>query len=152
MRIGELAAAAGVTTKAIRYYESAGVLPVPARQASGYREYNHGAVDRLAFVKAAQAAGLALAEIVDVVSARDNNGAPCDHVAAVLEQHASDLERRIAELTALLTQVRQLSDRAKTLDPDQCTPAQVCHLIPAPLRQGPTSSRSSSRASCAGHT
>ena len=130
MRIGELAATAGVTTKTIRYYESAGVLPAPARQASGYREYDHRAVDRLAFVKAAQAAGLTLAEIVDVVSARESAGAPCAHVAAVLEQHANDLERRIAELTTLLTQVRQLSARAKTLHPDQCTPAQVCHLIP----------------------
>jgi MerR family copper efflux transcriptional regulator len=96
MRIGELAATAGVTTKTIRYYESAGVLPAPARQASGYREYDHRAVDRLAFVKAAQAAGLTLAEIVDVVSARESAGAPCAHVAAVLEQHAHDLERRIA--------------------------------------------------------
>lgn len=130
MRIGELAAASGVTTKAIRFYETTGVLPAPARQASGYRQYDHGAIDRLAFVKAAQAAGLTLAQITDVISARDNSGAPCRHVADLLEQHAADLERRIAELTALLKQVRRLGDRATTLNPAQCHPSQVCHLIP----------------------
>src|SRR5690554_6745110 len=132
MLIGDLAAAAGVTAKTICFYESAGVLPMPARQASGYREYDHRAVDRLAFVKAAQAAGLTLAEVVEVVSARESSGAPCEHVAAVLAQHASELEQRIAELTALLAQVRQLGDRAKTLNPSECTPSQVCHLIPVP--------------------
>lgn len=130
MRIGELAAAAGVTTKTIRFYEDAGVLPVPTRQRSGYRDYDHSALDRLAFVKAAQAAGLTLAQISDVVSARDSSGAPCEHVAEVLEQHAAELERRITELNTLLSQVRLLEKRAKTLDPDQCTPAQVCHLFP----------------------
>jgi len=130
MRIGELAAAAKVTTKAIRFYEATGVLPVPSRQASGYRDYDHGAVDRLAFVKAAQAAGLSLVQIRDVISARDSSGAPCQHVAALLEQHALEMERRIAELTAVLTQVRRLRRRATTLDHAQCHPAQVCHVIP----------------------
>ncbi|AEI10785.1 MULTISPECIES: heavy metal-responsive transcriptional regulator [Cellulomonas] len=130
MRIGQLAAASGVTTKAIRFYEKAGVLPAPARQASGYRQYDHGAIERLAFVRAAQAAGLTLRQITDVVSARENSGPPCQHVVDLLEQHAGSLERRIAELTALLAQVRRLGHRATTLDPAQCHPSQVCHVIP----------------------
>jgi DNA-binding transcriptional MerR regulator len=39
MRIGELAAACGVTAKTIRFYEQAGLLPEPVRTADGYREY-----------------------------------------------------------------------------------------------------------------
>ena len=137
MRIGELATAAGVTTKTIRFYEDAGVLPDPSRRPSGYRQYDHGAVDRLAFIKAAQAAGLTLAQIRGIISVRDSNGPPCHHVAALLEQHAVELEQRIAGLTTLLTQVRQLGQRATTLDPTQCHPAQVCQVIPtaeAPYR------------------
>ncbi|MEV7527641.1 heavy metal-responsive transcriptional regulator [Agrococcus lahaulensis] len=136
MRIGELAAAADVTAKTIRFYETTGVLPAPTRQASGYRAYDHGAVDRIAFVKAAQAAGLTLAQIRDVISARDSSGAPCQHVAALLEQHAVELQRRISELTALLTQVRRLGQRANTLDPAQCDPALVCHVIPTAAHEG----------------
>lgn len=138
MRIGELAAAAGVTTKTIRFYEDTGVLPAPSRQASGYRQYDHGAVDRLAFVKAAQAAGLTLAQVRDIIAARDSSGAPCQHVAALLEQHAVELEQRIAELTALLTQVRRLGQRATNLDPAHCHPAQVCQIIPTTASEGPS--------------
>ncbi len=61
MRIGELAARSGLTAKTIRFYEQAGVLPEPARQPSGYRSYDDTALDRLRFVRAAQAAGLTLA-------------------------------------------------------------------------------------------
>ena len=120
-----------MTTKAIRFYETTGVLPAPARQASGYRQYDPDAIERLEFVRAAQAAGLTLAQIADVISVRDSSGPPCRHVAGLLEDHAADLERRIAELVALLEQVRLLRERATTLDPAECPRAsQVCHIIP----------------------
>ena len=40
MRIGELAERAGISTKAIRYYEQVGILSPPDRTASGYRSYD----------------------------------------------------------------------------------------------------------------
>ena len=136
VRIGELAGRTGLTTKTIRFYESAGVLPAPLRRPSGYREYDESAVDRLAFVRAAQAAGLTLAEIRDIIAVRDSSGAPCHHVLALLDAHAADLDRRIAELSALRADVERLRRRAGTLDPAACSPAAVCQLIPADvLRQ-----------------
>lgn len=130
MRIGELAARTGLTTKTLRFYESAGVLPAPQRRPSGYRAYDEGAVDRLAFVRAAQAAGLTLAEIRDVIAVRDGVGAPCHHVVALLDAHAADLDRRIAELVTLRADVERLRRRAGTLDPATCSPAAVCQVIP----------------------
>jgi DNA-binding transcriptional MerR regulator len=58
MRIGELAEQAGISTKAIRYYEQIGILAPPARTPSGYRSYDQAALGRLGFVRAAQAVGL----------------------------------------------------------------------------------------------
>lgn len=130
MRIGELAARAGLTVKALRFYESAGVLPAPARRPSGYRDYDEAALARLRFVKAAQAAGLTLAEVRQVVAVREHSGPPCRHVAALLDAHAADLDRRIAELTALRGEVRRLRDRADRLDPADCDDGAVCHVIP----------------------
>jgi DNA-binding transcriptional MerR regulator len=130
MRIGELAARAGLTVKALRFYESAGVLPAPARRPSGYRDYDEDALARLRFVKAAQAAGLTLAEIRQVAAVRAHHGRPCRHVTALLEDHAADLDRRIAELTALREEVRRLRDRADHLDPADCDTTAVCHVIP----------------------
>ncbi len=44
----------GVNPKTVRYYESIGVLPQPARTASGYREYDDSYVGRLTFIRSAQ--------------------------------------------------------------------------------------------------
>ena len=130
MRIGELAGRAGLTTKALRYYEQAGVLPGPARTASGYRDYDDTALARLRFVRAAQAAGLTLAEIRTVIAVREDQGAPCEHVTALLDRHAAALDERIAELGATRAEVRRLRDRAATLDPATCRADGVCHVIP----------------------
>ncbi len=129
MRIGELAQRAGTTAKTLRFYEQAGLLPEPERTRSGYRDYDEGVLDRLAFVKAAQAAGLTLAKIREVIAVRDDTGPPCEHVAALLDAHAADLDARIAELTALRDDVRRLRERARYLDPAACGADGVCHVI-----------------------
>ena len=57
MRIGEVAQRSGVPVKTIRYYEDIGVLDLPQRSASGYREYDDNVLERLAFVRSAQTVG-----------------------------------------------------------------------------------------------
>jgi MerR family copper efflux transcriptional regulator len=130
MRIGDLASRSGLTVKTLRFYEQAGVLPAAARLPSGYRDYDDTALPRLAFVKAAQGAGLTLAEISRVITVRDDDGPPCEHVTSLLDAHATDLDRRIAELTFLRAVITRLRDRAATLDPSTCDPSGVCHIIP----------------------
>jgi MerR family transcriptional regulator, copper efflux regulator len=129
MRIGELAERAGISTKAIRYYEQVGILSPPDRTASGYRSYDEAALGRLGFVRAAQAVGLTLGEIRQVVAFRDQGQAPCAHVTELLHRHAADLDARIRELQQLRGELQQLAERAATLDPEQCPPERVCHVI-----------------------
>ena len=62
MNISELAAKTGVTAKAIRFYEAAGVLPTPRRAANGYREYTDDDLCRLRLVVTLRSIGIALAE------------------------------------------------------------------------------------------
>lgn len=131
MRIGELARRSGVTAKALRFYEDAGVLPAPPRGPSGYRDYDESALSRLRFVRAAQAAGLTLGEVRRIIAIREHDGPPCSHVTELLRQHVHDLDRRIAELTRMRAEVRRLHERAATLDPATCGDADVCHVIPA---------------------
>jgi len=129
MRIGELAEQAGISTKAIRYYEQIGILAPPARTTSGYRTYDQTALRRLGFVRAAQALGLTLGEIRQIIAFRDDGSAPCAHVTALLQRRAAELERRIVELQQLRGHLQQLAERATTLDPKQCTPERICHVI-----------------------
>jgi MerR family copper efflux transcriptional regulator len=62
LRIGELAAASGLTRDALRYYERRGLLPRSRRTTGGFREYDGSAVDRVRFIKQAQAHGLSLSD------------------------------------------------------------------------------------------
>ncbi|MCT2108153.1 heavy metal-responsive transcriptional regulator, partial [Dietzia cinnamea] len=87
MRIGELAVASGTTTKTLRFYEEAGLLPAPERTANGYRDYTPAALARLDFVRRGRTAGLTLAQIREILDIRDAGVAPCQHVHALLEAH-----------------------------------------------------------------
>ena len=123
MRIGELAEQAGISTKAIRYYEQIGILTPPARTPSGYRSYDPSALGRLGFVRAAQAVGLTLGEIRQIIAFREGGQAPCAHVTDLLQRHAADLDARIAELQQLRGELRQLAERAATLNRSSARPS-----------------------------
>ena len=56
MKIGEVAGRSGVPAKTIRFWEDRHLLLAPARTASGYRDYDPAVLERLAFIRHAQAA------------------------------------------------------------------------------------------------
>lgn len=101
MRIGELAGRMGINAKTIRYYEEVGVLPRPVRSRSGYRHYGTDAIERLRFVQRAQAAGLSLKQIRQIMAIRDGGAAPCGHVRDMLATRLDEVRAHIAELIAL---------------------------------------------------
>ncbi|MDQ2728963.1 MAG: heavy metal-responsive transcriptional regulator [Actinomycetota bacterium] len=129
MRIGQVAAEAGVTTKALRYYERVGLLSEPARTASGYRDYSNAVLDRLRFIRAAQAVGLTLGEIRGVVAFAEQASPPCSHVLELVEDRAADLDRRSSELATLRDELRALAKRGRSLSPEACSPDLVCHIL-----------------------
>ena len=129
VKIGELAETAGVTTKAIRYYESIGVLDEPARTDAGYRSYGPDAIERLDFVKQAQATGLALAEIRSILEIKDRGGQSCAHTRALLKAHLDELDDKIAELQQARVELRSMYERAAELDPGECTDVNRCQVI-----------------------
>lgn len=121
MRIGEVAAKAGVPAKTIRYWEGEGLLAAPARTSSGYREYRVEVIERLRFIRSAQAAGFTLRQIRTVLDVRDSGDAPCEHVSAMVASRLSEVEARLAELRAARRQLQGLARRAAELDPARCT-------------------------------
>ncbi|MEV0112843.1 heavy metal-responsive transcriptional regulator [Streptomyces sp. NPDC050844] len=132
MRIGELATASGVTTKTIRFYEQAGLVPEPPRTSSGYRDYPGESLTRLAFIRDAQHAGLTLAEIRGILALRDSGQAPCDHVSELIDEHLEEIDRRISELRKTRTALRGLAERAADTDPASCTDTDICRIISRP--------------------
>ncbi len=129
MLIGEVAQRSRFPAKTLRYYEDAGLLEPPARTASGYRDYGEDVLDRLAFIRSAQSVGLTLGEIRGVVALRDQGETPCGHVLELLRERASEIDRTIGQLRALKVELNRLVHRARSLDPADCDPDRVCHLI-----------------------
>ncbi|MGF1598382.1 MAG: MerR family transcriptional regulator [Acidimicrobiales bacterium] len=79
MRIGELADTIGVNTQTVQYYESVGLMHEPGRTSSGYRDYGPDALERLQFIRDAQASGLTLTEIRSILELKDAGHGTCDH-------------------------------------------------------------------------
>ncbi|WP_338538787.1 heavy metal-responsive transcriptional regulator [Janibacter terrae] len=129
MRIGELASAAGTSTKTLRFYEEQGLLPAPNRTAGGYRDYDSTVLDLLDFIRRGQAAGLTLAQIQQVLEIRESGQAPCGHVRDLLDQRLVAIEDQLRSLSALRATLTALRDEASTLHPDTCGPDQVCRYL-----------------------
>lgn len=128
LRIGKLAQQVGVNAKTIRYYEQIGLVSAPARTGSGYRLYHPADADRLRFIKRVQQLGFTLGEIGEVLALRDRGEAPCPYVAERLERRAREIDRAIAELTALKRELALLRQCARRL-PSPDREAKYCHIL-----------------------
>jgi len=120
MRIGEIASQAGVPAKTIRFWEDQHLLPQPARTPAGYRDYDPAILDRLAFIRYAQAAGLTLGHIRQVLDIRDGGRPPCVHVTGLIARRLAEVEARLAQLARTRDQLAALAARAAAQDPTDC--------------------------------
>ena len=133
MRIGELAERVGISTKAIRYYESLGLVDEPERTPGGYRRYGESDLERLRFVRDAQASGLTLAEIASVLELKSSGRRSCSHTLDLLERHLAEVDAQIERLSQSRVALAELAQRARSLDPTACTDPNRCQVIsPSP--------------------
>ncbi|WP_314411307.1 MerR family transcriptional regulator [Streptomyces kroppenstedtii] len=105
MRIGELAAAVGVTTRTVRHYHQLGLLPEPERRPNGYRDYGLRHAVALARIRRLTELGLGLPEVRDVLA--DDAGRDLAEVLAELDD---DLARQEAAIRARRLRLRALID------------------------------------------
>ena len=129
MRIGELTERSGVPSTALRYYEQTGLLPAPRRTSAGYRVYDAEVLPRLRFIRSAQAVGLSLADIREILQIRESGSAPCRHVLSLLERRRAEVAARIHELKQLERDLTQLGTQGKDLDPAECDSSGICGVI-----------------------
>jgi MerR family redox-sensitive transcriptional activator SoxR len=125
LRIGEVAARAGIRTSSIRYYESVGVLPEPDRTA-GQRRYSPEILTRLRFVGIAQNAGFSLEEIRELL---DGSGAAQtadpQRLQALARRKLPGVEELLARTEAMKSWLRAAADC-------QCPTLETCALFDDP--------------------
>lgn len=133
MRIGELARLGNTSTKTIRFYEDAGLLPPPARNGAGYRDYGPESVARLRFIRRGQAAGLTLQKVRQILAIHDRGEVPCGHVRQLLNARIDQIRAQIAELAALEGYLQTLVDRASKGAPTEHDQSTVCWILESDL-------------------
>lgn len=94
--IGDVAEAAGVGVETVRYYERRGLVPQPGRSMGAYRRYGKEHVDRIRFVKRAQALGFSLEEIQTLLELED--GTDRRSIRRIAAARIEETRRRIADL------------------------------------------------------
>ncbi|MFD9818153.1 MerR family transcriptional regulator [Streptomyces violascens] len=117
MRIGELAARAGTTTRTLRYYESRGLLAA-RRTGNGYRSYDEADLRLLQQIRTLQDFGFELEEtrpFVDCLRAGHPAGDTCPASLAVYRRKLAELDLLIGELGAVRAQVGAELARAEVM-------------------------------------
>jgi DNA-binding transcriptional MerR regulator len=108
LSIGRVAEAAGCKVQTVRYYETIGLLPPPARSEGNQRVYGGAAVDRLRFIRHARALGFPLDAVRDLLSLADRPDQPCEAVDAIARAQLAAVEPRLDRLAALTTELERM--------------------------------------------
>lgn len=128
MTVGAAAEAAGVSAKAVRLWESKGLLPPAQRTEAGYRLFTDEDLLVLRFIRQAKALDLSLAEIKDILDLQRDGAAPCSRVTELLDAHITEIDRALADLRQLrrsLTAARRAARESQRRGDD----AVVCRII-----------------------
>lgn len=110
LRIGDVAAQAGVNVETLRYYERRGILRAPRRSAAGHREYSVDTVRMIRFIKRAQELGFTLDEIEQLIALRQTPRNRRGRVRALAAAKLEAIDARIARLHAIRDALSPLVD------------------------------------------
>jgi DNA-binding transcriptional MerR regulator len=126
LKIGEVSKRSGVGVEALRFYEKGGLLDSPSRTYSGYRVYGEEVLERLAFIKRAQALGFSLDEIRRIIEDARKGESPCDEVREIVRRRLAELDERMRELRLYR---KELAETLEEWDEKGHAPGHICGLI-----------------------
>ena len=106
---GELAKQSGVNRETIRYYERIGLIPLPDRSESNYCLFTPEDVQRVRFIKRAQAVGFSLSQIKLLLDLKFDSGATCGDVRGTVEAKIEEIDEKINALLAMRAVLAELA-------------------------------------------
>jgi MerR family mercuric resistance operon transcriptional regulator len=111
MTVGEAAKTVGVAASTLRYYERQGLITPSDRTRSAYRLYDQEAVERLAFIRAAQGVGFTLDDIRTLLEL--DADAPCEEVQALLQRRLTEVDAKLTNLKRVRATLSDALDRCR---------------------------------------
>ncbi len=138
LKIGDVSKRSGIGIEALRFYEKSGLLDKPARTDSGYRVYGPEILERLAFIKQAQALGFSLDEIKRIIEDARTGRSPCDEVREIVSGRLEELDERMREMRRYR---KELAETLEEWNKVGRAPGHICGLIEG-SHVGPTVKKS----------
>ncbi|MFT4174489.1 MAG: heavy metal-responsive transcriptional regulator [Rhodocyclaceae bacterium] len=120
--IGELAEKAGVPVDTIRHYERQGLLPATARRASGYRQYDPAAIERVRFIRRAKSLGFSLEEICELLSFSTDREHGVEHIKQRASERLQEITERIDALVVMRDALQKLVGACPGSGEPECCP------------------------------
>ncbi|AFY61875.1 heavy metal-responsive transcriptional regulator [Synechococcus sp. PCC 6312] len=128
LKIGDVAKQSGVSIPTLRYYETLGLIGPAKRGDNGYRYYSPEVISQVLFVKKAQALGLALDEIRQILNVRDRGELPCEMVQSLLAKKIQQLNTQISQMQTFKQELETYQTQWQSITP-KLTDAEICPLI-----------------------
>lgn len=129
--IGQVAKQSGVSVETVRYYEKEGLLEVPERKESGYRQFKGDTIARLSFIQQAKKLGFSLKEIGELLSITSDATTVCNDVKQLSQDKLVDIENKIKMLQQMRKSLKKLID----VCPGQA-PINDCPILDALQKKG----------------
>lgn len=123
--IGQMSRRTGVKVTTIRYYESRGLIPSPARTQGGQRRYDEAALERLAFLRHARELGFGLDDIADLMALAETPAKDCAPAHEIARKQLAAVNRRLTILTQLRDELARMANAEDAGQAGECRVIQV---------------------------
>jgi MerR family mercuric resistance operon transcriptional regulator len=122
--ISQLAHAAEVPTTTVRYYERVGLVQPEDRSVGNYRLYSDESLQKLKFIRTAQAIGFTLDDVKALLFAPDSSAASCRQVQSLIEERLAEVAQRLKDLRHVQQVLKSSLAKCRETERVNC-----CHVI-----------------------
>jgi MerR family mercuric resistance operon transcriptional regulator len=122
--ISELAKAVGVPATTLRYYERARLVTPEGRSEGNYRLYSDTSLQRLRFIRAAQAIGFTLDDVKMLLGNKEGRMAPCREVQALIHERLLGIEQQLGHLRSVQRVLKASLEKCRASEKKGC-----CHVV-----------------------
>ena len=117
LRIGEVAKNSHVGVETVRFYEREGLISLPKRSVSGYRQYSESVIKQIQFIQHAKTLGFSLKEIRELIKLKNTRDARCKSIKATAKAKIADIQEKIDALERMKIALQPLVAQCKSSDP-----------------------------------
>src|SRR3546814_2963471 len=113
MRISDWSSDVCSSDLTVRFYERIGLLAAPGRTSANYRAYGADHLSRLSFIRRARDLGFSLDQVRALLDLASDHSRDCGSVDMLANEHMADIDRKLADLTALRRELSALINSCK---------------------------------------